>query len=102
MFEQSLTQDELGVAIRKISHSGKAQLCYVKCVPLRPPSSSDSGEDEDIRIVPLEAVLGVVAAASSPRVDQSMEDLEEEGIVAVVSTSMEDQDRVLHTSITPL
>jgi len=41
MFEQRLTQDELGVAIRKISHSGKAQLRYVKCVPLRPPSSSD-------------------------------------------------------------
>ena len=41
MFEQRLTQDELGVAIRKISHSGKAQLRYVKCIPLRPPSSSD-------------------------------------------------------------
>ena len=41
MFEQRLTTDELGVAIRKINHSGKAQLRYVKCVPLRPPSSSD-------------------------------------------------------------
>lgn len=41
MFEQRLTQDDLGVAIRKISHSGKAQLRYVKCIPLRPPSSSD-------------------------------------------------------------
>eukprot|EP00571_Detonula_confervacea_P006222 CAMPEP_0172317832 /NCGR_PEP_ID=MMETSP1058-20130122/32959_1 /TAXON_ID=83371 /ORGANISM="Detonula confervacea, Strain CCMP 353" /LENGTH=636 /DNA_ID=CAMNT_0013032483 /DNA_START=354 /DNA_END=2261 /DNA_ORIENTATION=- len=41
MFEQRLTQDELGVAIRKISHSGKAQLRYVKCIPLRPPSSDD-------------------------------------------------------------
>jgi len=43
MFEQRLTHDELGVAIRKISHSGKAQLRYVKCVVLRPPSSSDFG-----------------------------------------------------------
>jgi hypothetical protein len=41
MFEQRLAHDELGVAIRKISHSGKAQLRYVKCVPVRPPSSSD-------------------------------------------------------------
>ena len=41
MFEQRLAHDELGVAIRKISHSGKAQLRYVKCVPIRPPSSSD-------------------------------------------------------------
>ena len=47
MFEQRLTHDELGVAIRKISHSGKAQLRYVKCVPVRPPSSSDYvGVDE--------------------------------------------------------
>ena len=46
MFEQRLTQDELGVAIRKISHSGKAQLRYVKCVPLRPPSSSDFDDDQ--------------------------------------------------------
>lgn len=47
MFEQRLTHDELGVAIRKISHSGKAQLRYVKCVPIRPPSSSDYvGADE--------------------------------------------------------
>jgi len=44
MFEQRLTRDELGVAIRKISHSGKAQLRYVKCVALRPPSSSDFDE----------------------------------------------------------
>ncbi|KAL7550128.1 hypothetical protein ACHAWF_013371 [Thalassiosira exigua] len=44
MFERRLTQDELGVAIKKISHSGKAQLRYVKCVPLRPPSSSDFDE----------------------------------------------------------
>jgi hypothetical protein len=48
MFEQRLTQDELGVAIRKISHSGKAQLRYVKCVPLRPPSSSDFEEEEGL------------------------------------------------------
>jgi len=47
MFEQRLTHDELGVAIRKISHSGKAQLRYVKCVVLRPPSSSDFGNDMD-------------------------------------------------------
>lgn len=39
MFEQRLTHDELGVAIRKISHSGKAQLRYVKCVALRPVMS---------------------------------------------------------------
>jgi len=41
MFEQRLTRDELGVAVRKISSSGKAQLRYVKCVQVRPPSSSD-------------------------------------------------------------
>lgn len=46
MFEQRLTTDELGVAIRKINHSGKAQLRYVKCVPLRPVSSSDYGQDD--------------------------------------------------------
>jgi hypothetical protein len=47
MFEQRLSHDELGVAIRKISHSGKAQLRYVKCVPIRPPSSSDYYLDEN-------------------------------------------------------
>lgn len=62
MFEQRLTHDELGVAIRKISHSGKAQLRYVKCVVLRAPSSSDfgggggvvgiSGSDRDGTVVP--------------------------------------------------
>lgn len=44
MFEQRLTSDELGVAVRKINSSGKAQLRYVRCVPLRPVSSSDYQE----------------------------------------------------------
>jgi hypothetical protein len=42
MFEQRLTQDDLGVAIRKINHSGKAQLRYVKCVPLENATSQKS------------------------------------------------------------
>eukprot|EP00547_Thalassionema_nitzschioides_P004415 CAMPEP_0194201758 /NCGR_PEP_ID=MMETSP0156-20130528/1951_1 /TAXON_ID=33649 /ORGANISM="Thalassionema nitzschioides, Strain L26-B" /LENGTH=1311 /DNA_ID=CAMNT_0038927047 /DNA_START=163 /DNA_END=4098 /DNA_ORIENTATION=- len=34
LFEQRLSDDVYGVAVRKISHSGKSQLRYVKCVPL--------------------------------------------------------------------
>ncbi|KAL7522086.1 hypothetical protein ACHAWX_006771 [Stephanocyclus meneghinianus] len=52
MFEQRLTHDELGVAIRKINQSGKAQLRYVKCVPLRPPSSSDYGPKDGPMMLP--------------------------------------------------
>eukprot|EP00804_Cyclotella_cryptica_P006778 CCRYP_019528-RA/>CCRYP_019528-RA protein AED:0.21 eAED:0.21 QI:342/1/1/1/1/1/4/96/1271 len=52
MFEQRLTRDELGVAIRKINHSGKAQLRYVKCVPLRPPSSSDYEPKDSLMTLP--------------------------------------------------
>ncbi|KAL9178357.1 hypothetical protein ACHAXT_000004 [Thalassiosira profunda] len=58
MFEQRLTHDALGVAIRKISHSGKAQLRYVRCVPLRPPSSSDFGEELHPNALSLSGGLG--------------------------------------------
>jgi len=59
MFEQRLTQDDLGVAIRKINHSGKAQLRYVKCVPLRPPSSSEFGSGYDNRGGGGSAAIGI-------------------------------------------
>merc|ERR1712071_553850 len=36
MFEQQLCEDPLGVQVRKINHSGKSQLRYVRCVPLTP------------------------------------------------------------------
>eukprot|EP00978_Attheya_sp_CCMP212_P035992 scaffold160064_cov56-Attheya_sp.AAC.1 len=35
LFEQRLCEDAFGVAVRKINHGGKAQLRYVKCVPLQ-------------------------------------------------------------------
>ncbi|KAL3807176.1 hypothetical protein ACHAXA_006031 [Cyclostephanos tholiformis] len=65
MFEQRLAHDELGVAIRKISHSGKAQLRYVKCVPVRPPSSSDYYLDENETAAPAVARGGGVTVASA-------------------------------------
>lgn len=34
LFESRLMEDPLGVAVRKINHSGKPQLRYVKCIPL--------------------------------------------------------------------
>ena len=40
------------MAIRKINHSGKAQLRYVRCVPLRPISSSDYGTEPSSMILP--------------------------------------------------
>ena len=44
MLEQRLTREEHGVAVRKVSSSGKAQLRSLRCVLLRPPSSSDFEE----------------------------------------------------------
>jgi hypothetical protein len=34
LFESRLMEDPLGVAIRKINHSGKTQQRYIKCIPL--------------------------------------------------------------------
>jgi hypothetical protein len=44
LFEQRLCEDAFGVAVRKINHGGKAQLRYVKCVPLQ-KYGSDYGHD---------------------------------------------------------
>ena len=41
LFEQRLCEDAYGVAVRKINQNGKAQLRYVKCIPLH------SSEDEN-------------------------------------------------------
>lgn len=34
MFEQRLCEDNIGVGVKKINHTGKSQLRYVRCVPL--------------------------------------------------------------------
>jgi kinesin family member C2/C3 len=41
LFEQRLTEDPFGVAIRKINSHGKANLRYVKCITVQPAANAD-------------------------------------------------------------